>query len=401
MGGVYKHSAHFLCKIVRTMYNIIWKKEGTTLDSQSSEKQMKKLEQRKSEQKTVKKIVLIATVAIVALILIISISGYFYVKGALKPADKESKTSVKVEVPIGSSVDSIAATLEDKGIIKNAKIFKYYTKFNNGAGFQAGTYDLSPSMTIDEVIKSLKTGKVYRTPEFTLTIPEGLTIDQIAERVAKQTKFSKDEFMDLVTSEAFIKKMKAQFPETVTNDIDNKDIRYKLEGYLYPSTYSFYEKSPSLETIATDMVKQTNAVVEQYQALLKQQKMSVHEFLTFASLLEREATASTDRETIASVFYNRINKDMPLQTDPTVLYALGKHKNRVLYSDLKVKNPYNTYTNKGLPPGPIANAGIESLKAAIDPAQTEYLYFVADKDGNNHFAKTYAEHQKNVAKYIK
>lgn len=371
------------------------------MDSQSSEKQMKKLQQRKSEQKTVKKIVLIATAIIIALIIVIGLSGYFYVKGALKPVDEASKTSVKVEVPVGSSVDSIAATLEDKGIIKNAKIFKYYTKFNNGAGFQAGTYKLSPSMTIDEIIKSLKTGKVYRTPEFTLTIPEGLTIDQIAARVAKQTKFSKDEFMDLVTSEKFIKKMKEKFPETVTKDIDNKDIRYKLEGYLYPSTYSFYEKSPSLETIATDMVKQTNNVVAQYQSVLKQKNMSVHDFLTFASLLEREATASTDRETIASVFYNRIEQDMPLQTDPTVLYALGKHKNRVLYADLKVKNPYNTYTNKGLPPGPIANAGIESLKAAIDPAQTEYLYFVADKDGNNHFAKTYAEHQKNVAKYIK
>ncbi len=383
------------------MYNEMWKKGGYVVDSQSPEKQLKKLEQRQSEQKIAKKIVLIATAIIVTLVLIVGIWGYFYVQGALKPVDTESDKSVKIEVPIGSSIDTIAATLEDKGIIKNAKIFKYYTKFNNSAGFQAGTYNLSPSMTIEEIIKSLKTGKIYRTPEFTLTVPEGLTIDQIADRVAKNTNYSKEQFMDLVTSKEFIKKMKEQFPDTVTKAVNDKDIRYALEGYLYPATYAFYEKEPSLETIATDMVKQTDTVVQQYLPTLKEKNMSVHDFLTFASLLEREATASTDRETIASVFNNRIEKDMPLQTDPTVLYALGKHKNRVLYKDLKVDNPYNTYTNKGLPPGPIANAGIESLKATIDPATTEYIYFVADKDGQNHFAKTYAEHQKNVAKYIK
>ncbi len=392
---------HFFVQSNRTMYNEMWKKGGHVVDSQSSEKQLEKLKQRQSEQKIVKKIVLITTAIIIALVLIVGVGGYFYVQGALKPVDKDSDKNVKIEVPIGSSIDTIAATLEDKGIIKNAKIFKYYTKFNNGAGFQAGTYKLSPAMTIEEIIKSLKTGKVYRTPEFTLTVPEGLTIDQIAERVAKNTDYSKEQFMDLVTSKAFIKNMKEQFPDTVTKAVNDKDIRYALEGYLYPATYSFYEKEPSLETIATDMVKQTDAIVQQYLPTLKEKKMSVHEFLTFASLLEREATASTDRETIASVFYNRIEEGMPLQTDPTVLYALGKHKNRVLYKDLKVKNPYNTYTNKGLPPGPIANAGIESLKATIDPASTEYVYFVADSNGKNHFAKTYAEHQKNVAKYIK
>jgi len=392
---------HFFVQLLRTMYNKMWKKGGYVVDSQSPEKQLKKLEQRQSEQKIVKKIVLLATAIIVTLMLIVGIGGYFYVQGALKPVDTESDKSVKIEVPIGSSIDTIAATLEDKGIIKNAKIFKYYTKFNNSAGFQAGTYNLSPSMTIEEIIKSLKTGKVYRTPEFTLTVPEGLTIDQIADRVAKNTNYSKEQFMDLVTSKKFIKKMKEQFPDTVTKAVNDKEIRYALEGYLYPATYAFYEKEPSLETIVTDMVKQTDTVVQQYLPTLKEKNMTVHDFLTFASLLEREATASTDRETIASVFNNRIEKGMPLQTDPTVLYALGKHKNRVLYKDLKVENPYNTYTNKGLPPGPIANAGIESLKATIDPATTEYIYFVADKDGQNHFAKTYAEHQKNVAKYIK
>ena len=129
--------------------------------------------------------------------------------------------------------------------------------------------------------------------------------------------------------------------------------------------------------------------------------MSVHQLLTFASLLEEEATAQTDRETIASVFYNRINEGMPLQTDPTVLYALGDHKDRVLYEDLEVDNAYNTYKNKGLPPGPIAGAGKTSIEASLNPSQTDYFYFLADKEGVNHFSKTYDEHLQKVEKYLR
>ena len=256
-------------------------------------------------------------------------------------------------------------------------------------------------MSIDDIIKSLKTGKVYRKADLQITIPEGLTLDQIGNIIAKNTDYTSKEFMKLVTNEKFIKEMKAKYPETVTKDINGKDIRYKLEGYLYPSTYDFFTKKPTLEEIVEKMIAQTDAIVRSYEPQLKELGMTPHEFLTFASLLEREATAQTDRETIASVFNNRIEQGMPLQTDPTVLYALGEHKDRVLYKDLEVKNPYNTYLNKGLPPGPIANAGRASLDATVDPAKTKYLYFVADKDGNNHFAETYSEHQNNVAKYIK
>ena len=135
------------------------------------------------------------------------------------------------------------------------------------------------------------------------------------------------------------------------------------------------------------MVAAMNNVVKNYSDVLAEKQMSVHQLLTFASLLEEEATAQTDRETIASVFYNRINEGMPLQTDPTVLYALGDHKDRVLYEDLEVDNAYNTYKNKGLPPGPIAGAGKTSIEASLNPSQTDYFYFLADKEGVNHFSK--------------
>lgn len=371
------------------------------MDPKLPDDQLKRLQEQRHEKRIVRKIVMYVGIAIIAIALIGSISSYFYISNALKPVDPDNKKAVKIELPIGSNIDTISQTLEDKGVIRNAKIFKYYTKFKNASGFQAGTYQIPPSMSIDDIIKSLKTGKVYRKADLQITIPEGLTLDQIGNIIAKNTDYTSKEFMKLVTNEKFIKEMKAKYPETVTKDIDGKDIRYKLEGYLYPSTYDFFTKKPTLEEIVEKMIAQTDAIVRSYEPQLKELSMTPHEFLTFASLLEREATAQTDRETIASVFNNRIEQGMPLQTDPTVLYALGEHKDRVLYKDLEVKNPYNTYLNKGLPPGPIANAGRASLDATVDPAKTKYLYFVADKDGNNHFAETYVEHQNNVAKYIK
>lgn len=371
------------------------------MDPKLPDDQLKRLQEQRHEKRIVRKIVMYVGIAIIAIALIGSISSYFYISNALKPVDPDNKKAVKIELPIGSNIDTISQTLEDKGVIRNAKIFKYYTKFKNASGFQAGTYQIPPSMTIDDIIKSLKTGKVYRKADLQITIPEGLTLDQIGNIIAKNTDYTSKEFMKLVTNEKFIKEMKAKYPETVTKDINGKDIRYKLEGYLYPSTYDFFTKKPTLEEIVEKMIAQTDAIVRSYEPQLKELGMTPHEFLTFASLLEREATAQTDRETIASVFNNRIEQGVPLQTDPTVLYALGEHKDRVLYKDLEVKNPYNTYLNKGLPPGPIANAGRASLDATVDPAKTKYLYFVADKDGNNHFAETYSEHQNNVAKYIK
>ncbi|PIC84877.1 endolytic transglycosylase MltG [Sporosarcina sp. P1] len=358
--------------------------------------------EQKEEVRTVRKIVL----WIVAVVLVVGIVGgfsvYTYIKSALEPVDPDSEKVVEVEIPIGSGLDMISEKLEESGIIKNARIFKYYAKVNNEADFQAGTYGLTQSMTPDELIKSLKTGVVYRTPAFTLTIPEGLTIDQIAERTSKKTTITKEQFMEYVTNEQVIQEYMAKYPDVITKEILNENIRYALEGYLFPATYPFFEEKPTVKEVVDTMVDATVQNVTPYKAYWAEEgkDRSVHKMLTFASLLEKEATGQADRETIASVFNNRIEQGMPLQTDPTVLYALGEHKARVMNEDLKVDNVYNTYKNKGLPPGPIANAGTASLQATVEPSKTGYLFFLADKDGVNHFAKTYEDHLKNKAKYI-
>ncbi|KGR87663.1 endolytic transglycosylase MltG [Lysinibacillus boronitolerans] len=372
------------------------------MDNGSKKQEMfSKMQERKSEVKIVRKIVAIIAIVFVLIIGVVGLFGYNYVKGALKPLDPNATKTIAVEVPIGSSLSSISTLLEKKGVIKDARVFKYYAKFKNESQFQAGNYDLTQAMTFDELIESLKTGKVYRKPVFTMTVPEGLTLEQIGKVIEKKTPYTQKEFMDLVTSDTFVQQMMANYPELVTEAVLADNIRYDLEGYLYPATYSYYEEKPSLQAIVEEMVAAMNNVVKNYSDVLAEKQMSVHQLLTFASLLEEEATAQTDRETIASVFYNRINEGMPLQTDPTVLYALGDHKDRVLYEDLEVDNAYNTYKNKGLPPGPIAGAGKTSIEASLNPSQTDYFYFLADKEGVNHFSKTYDEHLQKVEKYLR
>ncbi|MDW0112331.1 endolytic transglycosylase MltG [Sporosarcina saromensis] len=371
------------------------------MDKGTKKDQMfEKMLEQKKEVKIVRRIVFVVAIVLLIVGLLSGRAMYKYITEALQPVDPNSEEVIEVEIPIGSGLTSIAQTLEKKGIIKDAKIFKYYAKFNNESQFQAGSYGLTKAMTLDELIESLKTGKVYRTPVFTMTVPEGLTLDQIAKVVEKRTGVKEQAFLDYVNDKNIIADLMNKYPNILSDEILAENVKYPLEGYLYPATYPFYEEKPSVETVVTTMLDATSANLTPYFAYLQENEKTVHWLLTFASLLEREATAKTDRETIASVFYNRMKENMPLQTDPTVLYALGEHKDRVLFEDLKIQDPYNTYVNTGLPPGPIANAGKSSIEAVVDPSITDYFYFLADAEGNNHFAKTYDEHLKNRAKYI-
>ncbi|WP_243386230.1 endolytic transglycosylase MltG [Bacillus kexueae] len=366
----------------------------------SKKEMMEKLLQKQQEAKTIRKIVLTTFIVLVVLFTGIIGGGYIYIKSALQPVDPDQTDPIEVTIPIGSSVSSIASILEDHNIIKDEKVFKYYVKFKNESGFQAGDYMLNKAMTFDEIIASLKSGKVVQEPVFKMTIPEGKQLVEIAAIIAEQTPYSEEEILTRVSSKEFIEKMKGIYPDTITDDVLNDEIKYPLEGYLYPATYSFYEEEPELDAVLETMIKKTDEVVQEYQEELVNQNMSTHEFLTMASLIEEEATEKVDREKIASVFYNRIERGMKLQTDPTVLYAHGEHKERVLYKDLEIDSPYNTYKVTGLPPGPIANAGKMSLDAALKPADTDFLYFLAKPDGEVVFNNTLKEHNEDKAKYI-
>lgn len=354
---------------------------------------------RGEEASTIRKVVFIVLTLLVLIFTIGAVSGYTYLKSALEPVNPESDEQIKIEIPIGSSTSAIAETLEENGIIKNALIFRFYIKLKNESDFQAGDYTLSPSMTLDEIIEALKGGKLLLEAKHRITIPEGLTIEQIAEIYAKHFSFTKEEFLEKVNDEEYIKELIAKYSTILSEDILHEDIRTPLEGYLYAITYDFYEDDPSIESVVEMMLEQTQNVVGKYFDQIEELGFSIHETLTFASIIEKETGSLEQRNEIASVFHNRLKEGMPLQTDPTVLYALGEHKDRVLYEDLEVASPYNTYYVTGLPIGPISNFGESALEAVVNPTDSEYLYFLHDHEGNIHFAKTLEEHNANITKY--
>lgn len=352
---------------------------------------IQQLAARQGEAKTVRKIVLFVSIAMASILLISLIAAFLYVNSALKPYDKDNEDIIQVEIPIGSSTSTIANILEENNIIKNALVFKYYVKFQNESGFQAGKYELSQAMTLDEIIESLKLGKMVHEALFKITIPEGQQLKEIAEKIAQHIDLTEDEVFNTLNSAEFVQKMQAEFPELLTDEILAEDIKYPLEGYLFPATYDYFVENPSLETIVKDMLSQTARVLKDYESKMLEKKMTVHELLTMASLIEEEATGDVDRGKISSVFYNRLEAGMKLQTDPTVLYAMGKHKEALTFKDYEYEDPYSTYYVDGLTPGPIANAGISSIEAALNPSDTEYYYFLA-ADGEVYFSKTFEEH---------
>src|SRR5699024_5972496 len=359
------------------------------------------------EAKTVRKIVAIIIIAIVLILAVGTISGYMYIKSSLKPVDPSSNEEIKVEIPMGSSTSDIAAILEKNGIIKDDRVFRFYLKFKNEANFQAGEYTLTPSLTIDEVIKTLKSGKVTEEPIYKVTIPEGKTIDHMAKIYASNIGIKEEDIIMKMKDNDYIivkhnkednnkkkknhnnkEKLLDRYTDILTEDILESDIIFPLEGYLFAATYNFYEKEPTIESVIEKMLKKSNAVITQYMDDIEERGLTIHETVTLSSLVEKETGTEDQRKEIASVFYNRLDEGMKLQTDPTVLYALGKHKEKVVLKDLEVDSPYNTYQIKALPVGPISNFSEGSLEATLHPEDTDYKYFLHDGEGNIYYAKT-------------
>jgi UPF0755 protein len=361
---------------------------------------LEKLIERHDEAKVVRKIVAIIAISLFLIAGLVLGGGYLYINAALKPVDPQSEEEKIVEIPIGSGVSAISQILEDNGVIKNARIFKYYVKFKNESGFMAGKYVMNPSMTLPQIIDSLKTGKVMEEVVFKLTIPEGKHLVEIAELIAEKTDYSRDEILNKVNDYTFIESLINQYTDLLTDEVLDPDIKYPLEGYLFPATYSFYEENPTIDTIIMTMLDKTKTVVDEYRIQMEEKQLTVHQLLTMASLIEEEATEKVDRNKIASVFYNRMDSGMPLQTDPTVLYAKGEHQSRVYYKDLEIDDAYNTYKYAGLTPGPIASAGISSLEATLVPAETNFLYFLATPEGDVLFSVTLNEHNEKKAEHI-
>jgi UPF0755 protein len=298
---------------------------------------------------------------------------------------------VDVDIAKGESTSELGQELQRIGLIRNAWVFRMYVRFRDGGDrFLAGHYQVRQGTGIPELVSIFADGAVVSNA-VSVTIPEGYTVVQIADKLAALNVCSKSAFLKEVQSGSFNAPFLSKLPH-------NPAIKYRLEGYLFPDTYQFV-RGESAHTVVQEMLndfaEHVNASVLQR---LQKAGLTLPQAITEASLVEKEAKVNRERPIIASVIQNRLHKSMKLQIDATLEYILG-HKDVLSTKDTEVNDPYNTYRNPGLPPGPIANPGMASILAVIQPAHTSYLYYVVKNDGTgeHYFAETYPEQLHNEA----
>lgn len=301
-------------------------------------------------------------------------------------AEIQADKKIHIKVSEGMTTGEIAAQLAEKGVISSSLKFRILSRIRGYDGqMRPGTYVFTAGMNDEEVFQKLLTGEKYLV---TFTIPEGFGVKNIADRLYE---------IDLVDKEDFLKAAEDFEPYPYMKK--HKNVIYAAEGFLFPETYSI-ESDATVEEILNMMAdefdkKLTLAMREK--AL--EMDLSVYDLITLASLVEREVRYPADRPIVAQVFLKRLKINMPLQTDASLQYLMDAPKEDVSIEDTQIDSPYNTYQHAGLPPGPIASPGLESIKAVLNPADTDYLFFVADRDGHNHYAATYAEHMDLVNQY--
>lgn len=356
---------------------------------------------RKKETSIIKKIM---KYFMIALLVIVLVGGFFtwnYIKGETQPVDTAQTELVSFEIEQGASVKEVSKALEKEGIIRNSKLFNFYLKFKNVSGFKSGLYHVSKSMTLDEIIAELSgQGKDKDQNATKVLIREGEQLTEIAKEVEKSTKYSAADFMAKVQDEDFLRYLVQKFPKLLTQSYNGYQVKYVLEGYLFPATYDMND-SKTLQMLITEMVAKTDEVMSKYYDKILASDYTLQEIMAMASLIEKEGSKLEDRKKISSVFHNRIKENMKLQTDVSVQYALGEHKEALSLEDLEVDSPYNLYQNYGVGPGPYNSPSEDAIVAALEPEKTDYLYFLADiKTKEIYYAKTYEEHLELKAKYI-
>ncbi len=328
----------------------------------------------------------IKIILVVAVVMPLLISAWFSFEFYFAP--KNPTKEIFFVVDKGQGVHDIAQNLKEKGIIKNRQAFLLgYNIYYSSKSLKAGEYKLNLPMSSKDILKMLTDGKVYL---HSLTIPEGLTRKEIARHL---------DSLDFADEEEFLS---ASAKTEIISFLDKEATN--LEGYLFPETY-YFPKGISAEKIISTLISQFKDVFsEEWLKRAREIEMTPREVITLASLIEKETFLSEEKKLVSAVFHNRLRIRMKLDCDPTVIYALkekGSFKGRLLKKDLKLDSPYNTYRNRGLPPGPICSPGRESLEAALYPAQEKYLYFVSKKDGSHHFSSNFRDHQNAVRKYRK
>lgn len=354
------------------------------------ETQSKKVLRKRKKKKKIRVFRLL--IVIFVFLAIVATVGNLYYKRASKAVDPKTNKEIIVEIPEGSRAKDISTILRDKKLIRNKRVFISNVKNSkNAEKVKAGKYKLSQNMDNKAIIDKLVAGKVYQDG-IKVTFPEGSVSTDIVEKLVKRGLGKRETYVSLFRNPK-------EFSKKYTFLSNNKITT--LEGFLYPETY-FFKKGTSekqvFEKMLAEFEKKYNKNI---MPIVEKNKLDFYDTIIMASIVEKEAINDEDRDTIAGVFYNRLDKKMKLQSDAVLQYGLPERKSRVLYKDLKVETPYNLYLNAGLPPTPVANPGLESLMAAASPKKTDYLYFVTGTDGKNYYSKTFEEHKIHADKYRK
>ena len=356
-------------------------------------------------------------VTVLILLILLGAGGFFglrYAESALQPVDPSSKQYMTVQIPDGSNAQEIGSTLEKSGVIKNGLVFTLYVKYKNYNELKSGYYNLQKSMSVEDVIKELQKGGTPEPQEVTLanlTIPEGYTLEQIAQTVGQlqgdfKEPLTAEAFLAKVQDETFIAQEVAKYPNLLES-LPAKDsgVRYRLEGYLFRATYTIKENT-TVESLIDEMLAAMDKNLSSHYATIKEKNLTVNELLTIASLVEKEGAKTEDRKLIAGVFYNRLNLGMPLQSNIAILYAEGKLGQNISLSDdaaidTSIDSPYNVYTKVGLMPGPVDSPSLDAIESSINQTKSDYLYFVANvQDGKVYYSTTLEEHDRNVQEHI-
>ncbi len=320
-------------------------------------------------------------IIVLVIVLLIAGTGFFLWGGSRSTTLNEA---VVLEIPEGSSAKTVAGILKDNDLIMNEISFVLYIRMNDADDkIIPGTYTFDPGkVTYGSLLSKLKTGDVIANT-VNVTIPEGYTVWQIADLLGQNNLVNRDDFLNYLSTAPV---QYEYIPEG--NDYT------KFEGFLFPETYNIGKSWDSAKILNLLLREFDKNWTEERQDKADSLGLTVKEAVTVASLIEREAKVDSERPVIASVIYNRLKADMPLQIDATVQYALGGQKERLYYSDLEIDSPYNTYKYKGLPVGPIASPGLSSIDAALNPADTTYLFYQTTEagDGSHYFCNTYEEH---------
>lgn len=339
---------------------------------------------------------------LILIILLIS-SGLFYFMNSLKATSNQEEI-VNFNIPSGSSISSVANDLYELDLIKDKLTFRIYAKLNNLENIKKGEYELKTTWDVKEILTYITSDKTAISNDVTITLIEGDWCKHIASKISEKTNVTADELLALWNDTEFIKEIQSDYP-FLTDDLFNDQLRYKLEGYLFPNTYNFKAETTAKE-VTLKLLDQTLKIYNKYLNEINQSEFSVHEIFTLASIVQYEAGGQEDMKNIAQVFINRLHEKMLLGSSVTVCYAMDIDKDddwKTCERNPGVDSPYNTYKYAGIPIGPILNPSEQAIEAVLNPTANDYLYFMADVygDGTVYYAKTYAEHQANVEKYLK